>query len=70
MAQIVRPNRPSWLIDKDLMNLLRFWRSVPEMAAEWPVRDENSRLDFIHRLAGRARDFSARRRCLCHWPPR
>jgi hypothetical protein len=48
MAQVAPEHRPAWLIEKDLKNLLGFWRTVPEFAAEWPEWDEDSRLDFIH----------------------
>ena len=33
-------------IEKDLKNLLGFWRAVPEFAAEWPEWDDDSREDF------------------------
>jgi hypothetical protein len=48
MAQVAREHRPAWLIDKDLANLLGFWRGVPELAGEWPAWDEISRLNVIH----------------------
>ena len=48
MAQVVRQPRSPSLIDKDLANLLGFWRAVPELQAEWPEWDQNSRLDLIH----------------------
>ena len=48
MAQVAPKHRPDWLVDKDLRNLLGFWRTVPEFAAEWPEWDDGSRLDFIH----------------------
>ena len=48
MAQVVPRRRPAWLVDKDLENLLGFWRTVPEFAGEWLEWDEDSRLDFIH----------------------
>ena len=47
MAQVAPKHRPARLVDKDLHNLLGFWRTVPEFAAEWPEWDEDSRLDFI-----------------------
>jgi hypothetical protein len=47
MAQVARQPRSSSLIDKDLTNLLGFWRAVPELQAEWPEWDEFSRVDFI-----------------------
>jgi hypothetical protein len=48
MAQVIRVPRPDQCSTKDLENLLRFWRGVPELAEEWPDWDENSRLDVIH----------------------
>jgi hypothetical protein len=48
MAQVARVSRPAWLIDKDLVNLLGFWRTVPELEAEWPDWDDRSRLNVIH----------------------
>jgi len=48
MAQVAPEHRPARLVDKDLKNLLGFWRTVPEFATEWPEWDEDSRLDFIH----------------------
>lgn len=48
MAQVAPEHRPAWLVDKDLTNLLGFWRTVPVFAAEWPEWDEDSQLDFIH----------------------
>jgi hypothetical protein len=48
MAQVARVVRPTRLIDKDLTNLLGFWRAVPELEAEWPEWDECSRLNVIH----------------------
>jgi hypothetical protein len=48
MAQVARVHRPARLIDKDLARLLGFWRAVPELEAEWPEWDENSRLNVIH----------------------
>jgi hypothetical protein len=47
MAQVAQKNRPSWLIDKDLQNLLGLWRTVEVQAAEWPEWNEFSRVDFI-----------------------
>jgi hypothetical protein len=47
MAQVAREHRSARLINKDLENLLAFWRTVPEQAAEWPEWDHDSRLDFI-----------------------
>jgi hypothetical protein len=46
MAQVIRPPRLKQLIKNDLKNLLAFWRTVPELAAEWPEWDDYSRLDF------------------------
>jgi hypothetical protein len=48
MAQMTRVPRPARLVDKDLGNLLGFWRTVPELEAEWPEWDELSRLNVIH----------------------
>ena len=48
MAQVAPKRRPARLVSKDLQNLLGFWRTVPEFAAEWPEWDEGSRLDFVH----------------------
>lgn len=46
MAQVVRPPRLKQFVEKDLKNQLALWRTVPEMAAEWPEWDEYSRDDF------------------------
>lgn len=46
MAQAAPEHRPAWLVDNDLTNLLGFWRTVPELAAEWPEWDDYSREDF------------------------
>ena len=40
MAQVVRPPRLAEFVAHDLENLLGFWRTVPEQAAEWPEWDE------------------------------
>jgi len=47
MAQVVRMPKLEKFVTKDLENLLAFWRTVPEMAAEWPEWDEMSRSDFV-----------------------
>lgn len=48
MAQVVRVPRLERFVEKDLENLLGFWRAVPELVEEWPEWDENSRLNVIH----------------------
>src|SRR5262249_1129026 len=48
MAQVVRMLPLDRFVKKDLENLLRFWRGVPELAEEWPEWDLNSRLNVIH----------------------
>lgn len=48
MAQVVRDHESGRILNHRLERLLRFWRAVPELAAEWPEWDENSRLDLIH----------------------
>ena len=47
MAQVVRGVDLIRFVEHDLDRLLRHWRSVPELAAEWPEWDEFSRVDFI-----------------------
>ena len=47
MAQVARVPKLEQFVGKDLENLLAFWRTVPEQAAEWPEWDHNSRVDFI-----------------------
>ena len=47
MAQVVRVPKLERFVEKDLENLLAFWRCVPEQAAEWPEWDDMSRSDFI-----------------------
>ena len=46
MAQVVFDTDPGRFVDHDLDRLLRFWRTVPEQADEWPEWDEYSRVDF------------------------
>jgi hypothetical protein len=48
MAQVIRVPKLEQFVEKDLENLLAFWRGVPALAEEWPEWDENSRLDVIH----------------------
>ena len=47
MAQVARMAKLEQFVEKDLANLLAFWRTVPEQAAEWPEWDHNSRVDFV-----------------------
>jgi hypothetical protein len=47
MAQVIRPPRLKQFVENDLKNLLALWREVPELSAEWPEWDHNSRIDFI-----------------------
>jgi hypothetical protein len=48
MAQVVRVPSLEQFVEKDLENLLGFWRGVPELAEEWPEWDLTSRLNVIH----------------------
>lgn len=36
MAQVVRVPKLEQFVKKDLEDLLAFWRTVPELADEWP----------------------------------
>jgi hypothetical protein len=47
MAQVVWVPKLERIVEKDLENLLAFWRTVPEQAADWPEWEHNSRIDFI-----------------------
>ena len=47
MAQVVRMPKLERFVEKDLENLLAFWRTVPEQAAEWHDWDEMSRSDLV-----------------------
>lgn len=46
MAQVVRVPKLEQFVKKDLEDLLAFWRTVPELADEWPEWDDYSREDF------------------------
>jgi hypothetical protein len=45
-VQVVRVPKLEQFVERDLKNLLGFWRTVPEFAAEWPEWDDYSREDF------------------------
>jgi broad specificity phosphatase PhoE len=47
MAQVVRLPDFNQFVDHDLDRLLKHWRTVPELADEWPEWDEYSRVDYI-----------------------
>lgn len=46
MAEVMPLPQLKQRVEKDLENQLALWRSVPEMADEWPEWDEYSRDDF------------------------
>src|SRR5438067_12167636 len=48
MAQVSPRQDSGSFLDDDLERLLSVWASVPELPAEWPEWDENTRLDLIH----------------------
>jgi len=46
MAQVARASQPERRVGHDIDRLLGFWRTVSELAAEWPEWDDSSREDF------------------------